>query len=739
MKRFAVEGMHCASCVGRVEKALRGVPGVEDASVNLADRTAVVSGACEESDVAAAVAAAGYTASPLEEDDDGSRQQAADEAQFKRLLNRTWIAGGVGVALMIGDMAGWFPLMAFGWGQVFWVVAGIVTGAAMWHAGSQFFVGAWKSFRAHHANMDTLIAMGTGSAWVFSMAIALWPTMVPELARHAYFEAAAIIIALVNLGQALEIRARGRTSQAIRKLIGLAPRTARVMRDGVEKEVAIELVKVGDLIRVRPGERIPVDGEVTEGESAVDESMLTGEPLPVTRRSGDAVTGGTLNGDGSLVFRTARVGRDTVLAQIIDMVRRAQSSKPPIARLVDRVSSVFVPTVLIIAVITVIAWVNFGPVPVASHALVAAVTVLIIACPCALGLATPMSIMVGVGKAAELGVLVRNGEALQRAGKIQVVVLDKTGTITEGRPSLTVALPASGFDEATLIRLAAAVESGSEHPIAGSIVDAAHARDIEIPKAEGFKAHSGEGVSAEVDGEPVVVGNAEFLRQRGVEVEALVGESDRLAAEGATTVFVAQGSQLAGLIAVSDRVRDDAAAAIERMHALGLRVIMLTGDREATARSVAQSVGIDEVFAGVRPADKAAKVESIQARGQLTAMVGDGINDAPALAQADVGFAIGSGTDVAIQSAGITLMRGSLHGVADAIAVSRATVRNIYQNLFGAFIYNTLGIPVAAGVLFPVLGVMMNPMLAGAAMALSSVTVVANANRLRWFSPERGK
>ncbi len=735
--RLSLEGMHCASCVGRIEKALVAVSGVDSAAVNLADRTAMVQGAADASELVAAVKSAGYAATVLDDAADDAPDES--DAEAGRLLRCTFAAGIPGSALMVGDMAGWLPMLHTGAGQAFWLVAGVVTAAIMTYAGSRFFRGAWRSLRAHHANMDTLIAMGTGAAWLYSMVVAAWPEMVPMAARHAYFEAALIIIALINLGQALELGARGRASLAIRRLVGLRPRTARVVRDGIEHEVPVGTLRIGDHVRVRPGERVPVDGVVVDGESAVDESMLTGEPLPVTRRAGDAVTGGTLNGSGALVFEAQRVGRDTVLAQIVAMVRAAQASRPPIARIVDKVSAVFVPVVLIVAVLTVLAWVNFGPAPVAANALVAAVSVLIIACPCALGLATPMSIMVGVGKAAEHGVVVRDGDALQQSGKLDAVILDKTGTITEGRPALVDAVPAAGRDEADLLAAAAAVEQGSEHPLAHAILEAVEARGISVPAAIGFNAVAGEGVAATVAGATVSVGNAEFLAAQGADAGSLREAADRHAADGATTVFVARGGELLGMLAIADPVRSDAADAIARLKQQGMRVVMLTGDRQATADAVARIVGVDEVFAEVRPDAKADKVAALQAEGFVTAMVGDGINDAPALARADVGFAIGAGTDVAIESAGITLMRSSLHGVADAVAVSRATVRNIHQNLFGAFIYNVLGIPIAAGVLYPLLGVMMNPMLAGAAMALSSVTVVANANRLRLFRPEGGR
>ena len=619
--------------------------------------------------------------------------------------------------------------------------------------------------------MDTLIALGTGTAWVYSMLIVAFPGLVPSLARHAYFEAAAVSIALINLGQALEMRARGKTSEAIKRLIGLQPKTARVVRAGRELDVPIGEVGLDETVRVRPGEKIPVDGTIIDGHSNIDESMLTGEPLPVSKKSGDEVTGGTINAAGTFLLRSTRIGEDTVLARIIEMVRRAQNSKPAIGRLADRISAVFVPAVLVIAVVTFLAWFNLGPSPVVSFALVATMTVLIIACPCALGLATPISIMVGVGKAAESGILIRNGEALQQASRLTTIVLDKTGTVTEGRPAAVDLRPAEGVSEEVLLRLAASVEAGSEHPLAAAIVATAKERGIDLLPLDSFEATPGHGVRGQLSpfiqpspvkgkGETrgaerlspspfagegggggqakpkqVLLGNPRWMESNGIDTDALHHDANTAALLGRTPIHVAADGKALGLVMIADPVKADSKAAIARLHALGLTVVMVTGDNAATAQAVADQVGIDEVIAEVLPADKAAKVEALQGQGERVGMVGDGINDAPALAQADVGFAIGTGTDVAIESADVTLMRGSLHGVADAIAISAATVRNIKQNLFGAFVYNTLGIPVAAGVLYPLFGVLLNPMIAGAAMAMSSVTVVSNANRLRGFRP----
>jgi Cu+-exporting ATPase len=605
----------------------------------------------------------------------------------------------------------------------------------MMFAGGHFYTGAWKSFKSHSANMDTLIALGTGTAWLYSMVVVVTPELVPELARHVYFEATAMIIGLINLGLALEVRARGKTSQAIKRLLGLRVKTARVLREGQEVDIPIDSVRVDDLVRVRPGEKVPVDGEVTEGRTLVDESMLTGEPIPVEKQAGDEVAAGTINNTGSILFRARRVGKETALAQIIEMVRRAQNSKPSIGRLADTIAAVFVPSVMIIAVLAALVWFNVGPEPQLAYMIVSATTVLIIACPCALGLATPMSVMVGVGKAAEAGILIRNGEALQQSSRLTTIVLDKTGTITAGRPEVTAIHPANGFTEEELLSQAASLETGSEHPLAQAIIDSAAARNLQPSVAEDFAAVAGHGVQGIVQGRRVLFGNQQLMQDSNIELDGLVAVAQDLAAQAQTPMFLAVDGTAAGIVAVADPVKPDSIAAIKRLKKLGLTVVMLTGDNRDTARAVATSVGIDKFFAEVLPDEKSNKIAELQSQGEIVGMTGDGINDAPALALADVGFAIGSGTDVAIESADVTLMRGSLHGIADAIAVSKATVRNIKQNLFGAFIYNSLGIPVAAGILYPVIGVLLNPVIAGAAMAFSSLTVVTNANRLRFFKP----
>ncbi len=735
-QRLAITGMSCAGCVAAVETALRETSGVVDAGVNFADRTAQVVGSATLDALIHAVQAAGYTAVALRDDaGEEAERDAAERAHDRRLIGNTAVAAALAAPLMIAEMAGWLPALATLAGQGFWIATGLLTLAVMTYSGGHFFIGAWRQFRRHNANMDTLIALGTGSAWGYSMLVALFPASVPSLAQHAYFEAAVTIIALINLGSALESRARGKTSAAIRRLLGLQPKTARIVDGDQERDVAIETLQPGVLIRVRPGEKIPVDGELVNGASTVDEAMLTGEPLPVSKQPGDPVTGGSLNQTGSFVFRATRVGADTVLAHIIARVRQAQNSKPPIGRLADQVAAVFVPTVLIIAVLTALAWFNFGPEPKTGYMLVTTLTVLIIACPCALGLATPISIMVGVGKAAEYGILIRDGAALQRAGQLTTLALDKTGTVTVGRPTVATVIALPGFTEDALFQWTAGLEAGSEHPLAQAILDAASQRGLELPAVDRFEAIAGQGVTGHLAGQALLVGNRRLLESHGIDTAPLQAGIAQSAAAGQTPVLIAVNGQPAGIIAIADPIRPDAAAALRRLRESGLRLVLLTGDHAATARAIAAQAGIDEVFAETTPIGKAEWIAQRQAQGDVVGMVGDGINDAPALAQADAGFAMGGGTDIAIESAGLTLTRSSLHGIADAIAISRATVANIRQNLLGAFVYNLLGIPLAAGALYPLTGLLLNPMLAGAAMALSSFTVVSNANRLRQYRP----
>jgi Cu+-exporting ATPase len=618
-----------------------------------------------------------------------------------------------------------------------WVQLVLATPVVLW-AGWPFFERGWQSLVTRNLNMFTLIALGTGVAYLYSLVAVLMPGLFPAAFRGmdgavaVYFEAAAVITVLVLLGQVLELRAREQTSGAIKALLDLAPKTARRLNaDGSEEEVALDLVATGDRLRVRPGEKVPVDGTVEDGRSAVDESLVTGESMPVTKDTGDRVIGGTLNRSGGLVIRAEKVGRDTVLARIVQMVAEAQRSRAPIQRLADQVAGWFVPLVVACAVLAFIAWAAFGPEPRFTYALVAAVSVLIIACPCALGLATPMSIMVGVGRGAQLGVLIKNAEALERMEKVDTLVVDKTGTLTEGKPSLTRIVAANGFDEAELLRLAAAVERPSEHPLAHAIVTAAEARGLEIPQVRGFDSPVGKGAYGLVEGKRVTLGSAAFLRELGIDPSALTEQADALRGDGASAILIAVNGIVAGALAIADPIKATTAEALKQLAANGIRVVMLTGDNRTTAQAVAARLGITEIEAEVAPEQKQAVIERLKREGRVVAMAGDGVNDAPALAAADVGIAMGTGTDVAIESAGITLLKGDLTGIVRARHLSKATMANIRQNLFFAFAYNTAGVPIAAGVLYPVLGLLLSPMIAALAMSLSSVSVIGNALRLR--------
>lgn len=739
VQNFIIEGANCGSCVAKIEKALKSVSGAQRVEMNFADRSVQVEGNAPSAELIEAVENIGYKAKPMnsESEQDALDEKAkADNAHYKKLMRNMVLALGVGAPLMlyglIFDMSVTTNAQRIGW-----FIVGIVTLVVMAIAGKQFYNGAWQSFKNHTANMDTLIALGTGTAWLYSMVVVIAPSVLPEVARHVYFEASAMIIGLISLGLAFEVKARGRTSEAIKRLIGLQPKTARVVRDNEEQDIAISEVLKNETVRVRPGEKIPVDGEVIEGSSSVDESMLTGEPMPVNKSEGDTIVAGSINKSGTLLFKATHIGSETTLATIINMVKRAQNSKPSIGRLADVISGVFVPTVMIIAVLAGLAWLNFGPEPSIAYAVVAVTTVLIIACPCALGLATPMSIMVGIGKAAESGILIRNGEALQTTSKITTMILDKTGTITEGKPTVTDIINFNDSDKVHVLKLAASLESGSEHPLAQAIVSYAENEDITIEKVSDFNAVTGQGVTGTFDGQTLLFGNEALMSQYNISIAEAKEQAEQLASAAKTPMYFAIDTQLQAIIAVADPIKDDSAEAIKRLQNKGIHVVMLTGDNQATAKAVANKVGIKDFIAQVMPDDKASEVTKRQAEGEIVGMTGDGINDAPALAQADVGFAIGTGTDVAIESADITLMRGSLQSLGDAIAVSSATIVNIKQNLFGAFIYNVAGIPIAAGLLYPFFGILLNPVVAGAAMALSSLTVVTNANRLRFFKPSK--
>ncbi|MBY6096235.1 heavy metal translocating P-type ATPase [Ferrimonas balearica] len=729
---IAVPGMRCAGCVSKIEGALHALPGMTQVQVNLAEKTVLLRGHYDLANALEALASIGY---PGElQDTDPTEQDTEHLTGFRQQMMQSVLALTLGLLMMVW---GWFDGMTVeSWtDQWLWGSAGALTLVMMIYAGGHYFRGAWQALKHGSATMDTLIALGTGTAWLFSMGVVLMPEAFPAASRHLYFEASAMIIGLINLGQALEHRAKSKTNTALRQLMALRPKTARVIRDGEEQDIPIRLVQAGDQLRLRPGEQVPVDGVVLEGRSLVDESMLTGEPMPVEKIPGGALSAGTLNKQGSLIMSAQRVGADTALAQIIELVRHAQSSKLPIANLANRISAVFVPAVVVIALLSATIWFLWGPDPRLSHALVVLTTVLIIACPCALGLATPMSVINGVGKAAQLGLLVREGSALQTATDLTALVVDKTGTLTEGRPSVTDQIPVPGIESPRLLIQAAALEQGSEHPLAEAILRAA--KKEKLPPLDAFEAHTGLGVEGQVDGQHLILGNHAMMSRWQVDTRPLEAEVARLASEGKTPVYLAAEGQLQGVLAIADPIREDAGSAIERLHRQGIKVVMLTGDHPDTAAAVARQLGIDQFEAQMRPEDKVRILTSLQQSGDKVAMAGDGINDAPALAQADVGFAIGSGTDIAKASADIILIRSSLHGVADAIALSRATLRNIKQNLFGAFIYNSLGIPIAAGVLYPLTGTLLNPVVAGAAMALSSLTVVTNANRLRWFTPRR--
>ena len=638
--------------------------------------------------------------------------------------------------LTMGDMVlgmGLGGRLNVGWSN--WLGLALAT-PVVWWAGWPFFERGWASIVNRSPNMFTLIALGVGAAYGYSAAATVLPGVFPEGFRvhgvvETYFDTAVVITVLVLLGQVLELRARSQTSSAIKALLGLAPKTARRIRDGVEEDVPLPHVGVGDLLRVRPGEKLPVDGVVVDGRTSVDESMVTGEPVPVEKEPGARVTGGTINGTGSVVMRAERVGGDTLLAQIVRMVSDAQRSRAPIQKLADRVAAWFVPAVVVVAVVAFAAWSLLGPDPRLAHALVSAVAVLIIACPCALGLATPMAIMVGTGRGAQAGVLIKNAEALERLEDVDTIVVDKTGTLTEGKPALAGVVPSHGFDEDEVLRLAASLERGSEHPLAAAILNGARDRGLVVDSASRFESITGKGVRGDMNGRRVVLGNAALMHDEGVDVSSLAERADARRGDGATVVFVAVDGRVAGLLAVADPVKGSTKEAIDLLHREGLRVVMLTGDNRTTAEAVGRSLGLDDIRAEVLPAQKRDVIRDLQRQGRRVAMAGDGINDAPALAEAEVGIAMGTGTDVAMESAGITLVKGDLRGIARARRLSRATMRNIRQNLFLAFVYNALGVPIAAGLLYPLVGVLISPIWASAAMTLSSVSVIGNALRLR--------
>ncbi len=751
---LTIKGMSCAACANSIETTIRQVPGVSSVQVNFAAEQASVEydeRSTTLKKIQSAVAKAGYEASEREDLSIGmstgkgeAQAQAEREEQQRALLYKAAVSGAIGAVLVLGmlplmlgvDIPGWPMFLHSPWLQLM-----LATPVLFW-AGQSFYVGAWKAFIHRAANMNTLVALGTGAAYLYSLFVTLFPSFLVSqgLAADVYYEAAVVIIALLLLGRYLENRARGQTSDAIRQLVGLQTNTARVVRGGKAVDLPLEEVVVGDIVVVRPGEKIPVDGEVIEGISTVDESMVTGEPIPVKKAQGEAVIGATINKTGSFKLRASRVGKDTVLAQIVQLVQDAQISKAPIQQLADRVTGWFVPGVIAIAIVTFVLW--FVLVGNATLALLTAVGVLIIACPCALGLATPTSIMVGMGKGAENGILIKDAESLERSHQLQTVVVDKTGTLTAGRPTVTDYLTVRGTansNEIRLLQMAAAVEQNSEHPLAEAIVNYAASQGVgkhRLTSVQAFEAVAGSGVQGIFGDHLVQIGTARWMQDLGIETASLQAQRQALERAAKATALIAIDGKAEGLMGISDALKQTSAEAVSALQKMGLEVVMLTGDNQQTAEAIAQEVGIRRVLAEVRPDQKAAKIKQLQAEGKVVAMVGDGINDAPALAQADVGIAIGTGTDVAIAASDITLISGDLQGIVTAIQLSRATIINIRQNLFFAFIYNIAGIPIAAGILYPIFGWLLNPMAAGAAMAFSSVSVVTNALRLRNFRPE---
>ena len=737
--QIGIQDLRCASCVKFIEDALKATPGVLQATVNVATQQAdveYVPGMTTLADLRRAIESGGYqTVEPARGAPPEDAERAARQAEYRDLRKRFIVAAVLAGAVLLLTFGEFIPILQSIPRQFNWIILFVLTTPVLFWAGHRFFVGAWSAFRHRTADMNTLIALGTGAAYLYSTVATFVPNVLPEGLRSVYFDTTAIIVALILMGQLLEARAKGETNEAIRKLMGLQAKTARVIRNGQEVDIPIEEVLVGDVVVVRPGEKVPVDGVVVEGSSSVDESMITGESIPVSKQPADEVIGATINKTGSFRFTATKVGKDTALSQIIQLVQQAQGTKAPIQRLADVISGYFVPTVILVAIWSFAIWFVFGPQPQFIHALVTSVTVLIIACPCALGLATPTSIMVGTGKGAENGILIRSAEALETAHKLNAIVLDKTGTITKGRPELTDVIASGSIAEAELLRLAASVEKASEHPLAQAIVEGARARQIELVDPTTFEAMPGHGVKAEVNGHQLALGNQKMMQQVGAVLGDLESKMQTLADDGKTPMVVAIDGKAVGLVAVADTVKDDSREAIARLKRLGLEAGMITGDNRRTADAIARRGGVDRVLAEVLPEDKARNVQRLQREGKIVAMVGDGINDAPALAQADVGLAIGTGTDVAIEASDITLIKGSLSGVAVAIELSKATMRNIKQNLFGSFIYNSLGVPIAAGILYPFFGILLSPIIASAAMALSSVTVVSNALRLRGFKP----
>lgn len=735
---LAIHGMSCASCVNHIEEALRKLNGVLKANVNFAAEKAVVEyfpGVVDVPGLIRAVVDAGYEAVVSEEGARIDTEKATHEAKVKELKIKIAVGALFSIPIFLGSYPALFPWVPGVMRNV--VVLWLLTTPVQFWVGWQFYKGAWAALKRRSSDMNTLIAVGTSAAYFYSVGLILFPSFFEAhgVAREVYFDTSTVIITLILIGRYLEARARGRTSEAIKKLIGMQAKTARVVRNGIEQDIPVEEVIAGDLVLVRPGEKIPVDGLIREGYSSIDESMITGESIPVDKKIGDEIIGATLNKTGTFKFEATKVGKDTVLAQIIKLVEDAQGSKAPIQRLVDKVTSYFVPVVITTAVVTAIVWSLWGPAPVLTYVLLNFVAVLIIACPCALGLATPTSIMVGTGKGAENGILIRSGEALETAQKLTALIFDKTGTLTKGEPALTDVFAADGIEGTKLLGLVASAERGSEHPLGQAILNGAKDRGIELFEPQDFSAIPGKGISARIDGHAVLAGNLKLMSEERIVFNGLEEKARRFSDQGKTPMYVAVDGRPAGVIAVADTLKSNSINAVALLHRLGLKVVMITGDNRRTAEAIARQVGIDRVLAEVLPEDKAKEVKKLQEEEEVVGMVGDGINDAPALAQANVGIAIGTGTDVAMEAADITLMSGDLRGVVTAIALSKATMRNIKQNLFWAFAYNTALIPIAAGILYPIFGILLSPIIAAAAMAASSVSVVSNALRLRRFTP----
>ncbi|QLE85866.1 copper-translocating P-type ATPase [Shewanella sp. Scap07] len=731
-----VPKMSCASCVAKIENAFNQASTAHKAikaTVNLADKQVIVAGNMAANDAMALIASVGYDSEPVIDAAAAVQQKNSDEHKEYRVRLLQAIVGlGLGIPLMLWGLLGGEVSVNNSQQQMAWGVVGAVSLLIMLLTGRHFYQGMWRAIKAKSANMDTLIALGTSAAWIYSMMVVIAPQWFPADTRHVYFEASVMILGLINLGHALELRARGKTSQAVQRLLGLQVTTAIRLTDDGDEQVQISELQVGDILRLRPGDRVALDGEVLSGQSLINESMLTGEPIAVNKAIGDTVNAGTVNGNGVLTYRATAGAQDTKLAKIIQLVQQAQTSKMPIGRLTDKISAYFVPAVVVIALIASLLWYLTGPAPALSHALVVLTSVLIIACPCALGLATPLSIMVSVGRAAQMGVLVRNGEALQTASKVTTVVLDKTGTLTMGAPKVTELVMLQQLDELDLLSDIASLEQHSQHPLADAIIDKAKAEGVALIEPQSFTNVVGKGIIGTVNDSQYSIGNASLMQQVGVTNLADVHQrAEQFALLAQTPVFVARELQLIAIIAIADPIKPDAKQAVQKMHQAGLNVILLSGDNQQTAEAVAKQLAITSVLAEVLPEDKQMHVKQLQQQGEIVAMVGDGINDAPALMSADVGIAMGSGTEVAIESADFTLLSSRLMVIAETLLLAKASMRNIKQNLFGAFIYNTLGIPVAAGLLFPFTGMLLSPVVAGAAMALSSLTVVSNANRLR--------